>query len=435
MESGDTVATKRFDLPSLISKWRSVLPGHGSAADVDDGDEGFSLSEVGSYLRKLTSGWHGSAEPATESADAGPVADDDPGEQPAPASTWDDAWVPDRFLDGFEMTTYHMPARQRPEEEPANELTATLVRHGEPAHHLAVLYLHGWNEYFYQSHMAAAFEALGYDFYALDLHRYGRSLREGELPGYMEDVAEYDEEIDAALSRIAADHRHLVLYAHSTGGLIAALWASTHPGRLAGVVLNSPWLDLQGSSLIRAVAPPLMKGLATAKPTMVIPLPGGGDLYGRSLHRDYEGEWDYDLTMKPLAGNPIRPGWLNAVIAAQDKVAAGLAIDCPVLMVCSARSATPKVWGPEVSTSDIVLDVGLLAARAPLLGWHVTLVRLDGAVHDVSLSAKPVRDRYVEEIDRWDAAYVRPQRQPAVEPDGDEQADSQGARCHDDDRC
>jgi hypothetical protein len=41
------------------------------------------------------------------------------------------------------------------------------------------------------------------------------------------------------------------------------------------------------------------------------------------------------------------------------------------------------------------------------LGWHVTLVRLEGALHDVALSTQPVRQRYFDEIRRWDLAYVR----------------------------
>ena len=355
---------------ALIGKWRSVLRG-------DEAGPGTPTeAEVGSESDQP--GW------------------------------WADDWVRDAYLDGYESLTWHMPGRPHLREEGAGCLVATLVRRAPASRPRAVLYIHGWNEYFFQDHLARAWADLGYDFYALDLHRCGRSLQGDELPGYVGSVTDYYEEIDAAVDRLRQTHQFVVLNAHSYGGLIAALWASAHPDRLAGVVLNSPWLDLQGSSLIRTVAPPLMKGLATAKPTMVIPLPGGADFYGRSLHRDFQGEWDYDLTMKSLAGNPIRPGWLNAVIAAQDTVAEGLQIDCPVLMVCSARSTTPKVWGPEVSATDIVLDVGLLAARAPLLGWHVTLVRLDGAVHDVSLSARPVRDRYIDEIGRWDAAYVRP---------------------------
>ena len=51
-----------------------------------------------------------------------------------------------------------------------------------------MLYLHGWNDYFFQTHLADAFAALGFDFYALDLRRYGRSLRNGHLRGFITDL-------------------------------------------------------------------------------------------------------------------------------------------------------------------------------------------------------------------------------------------------------
>ena len=39
----------------------------------------------------------------------------------------------------------------------------------------AVLYVHGFCDYFFQTEMAEHFNAQGFDFYALDLRKYGRS--------------------------------------------------------------------------------------------------------------------------------------------------------------------------------------------------------------------------------------------------------------------
>ena len=93
-----------------------------------------------------------------------------------------------------------------------------------------MLYLHGWNDYFFQTHVADALSAAGFAFYALDLRRYGRSLRLGQLRGFIADLSEYDQELSAAADLIAADHEHLTLLGHSTGGLTATLWAADHPG-------------------------------------------------------------------------------------------------------------------------------------------------------------------------------------------------------------
>ncbi|MDR1807632.1 MAG: lysophospholipase [Propionibacteriaceae bacterium] len=326
---------------------------------------------------------------------------------PAEPSWWADTWVRDAYMEGYEDLTFHMPGYPHLKEEGEGYLTATLVRRCEPTQPRAVLYLHGWNEYFFEDHLAQMWAGLGYDFYALDLHRYGRSLHGDELPGYAESITDYYEEIDAAVDLIKETHQFVVVNAHSAGGLIAAMWASARRGKLVGLVLNAPWLDLSGSSPLRALTTAATKALAGKAATWEIPR-AENDIYIRSLHRAFSGEWSFDLALKRPSSNPVRPGWLNAVTRAQERIKEGLGIDVPILVVMSARSSVPKQRDDEdVTRTDIVLDVENVAARVPKLGWHVTLVRLEGALHDVALSALPVRERYFDEIRRWDLAYVR----------------------------
>lgn len=298
-----------------------------------------------------------------------------------------------------------MLGTSRHPDEGIGQLTATLVRRNRPRHARAVLYLHGWNDYFFQSHLADFWDELGYDFYALDLRRYGRSLHPGELPGYVDNLADYDLEIDAALERLRRHHATVVVCAHSTGGLTAALWAHRHPGQIAGLVLNSPWIDLQGSALLRAVASPIIRGLATRAATWPIPVRDNG-FYTRALHTNYDGAWDWDLTVKTTPTQPIRAGWLRAVMDGHAQVSQGLQIGCPVLALISARSSFRRRWSDEPSRCDVVLDVNRLAAQAPNLGRHVTLVRIEGAVHDISLSAAQVRADFFDQIRRWEGAYL-----------------------------
>ena len=54
-----------------------------------------------------------------------------------------------------------------------------------------MLYVHGWNDYFFQTHLADHMADLGFDFYAVDLRRYGRSLRRGHLRGFITDLDDY----------------------------------------------------------------------------------------------------------------------------------------------------------------------------------------------------------------------------------------------------
>ena len=86
----------------------------------------------------------------------------------------------------------------------------------------AMLYLHGYVDYFFQSRHAQEWAEHGYDVYALELRDYGRSIRPGREPNWITDLSSYDEEIDAALAFVRAQgHEIVVLDGHSTGGLLA----------------------------------------------------------------------------------------------------------------------------------------------------------------------------------------------------------------------
>ena len=315
-------------------------------------------------------------------------------------------WEPD-ILDGFESFDIPLPeAGRAPGESDEIEIVATLVRRagGERSDH-AVLYLHGWNDYFFQTHVADAFSAAGFAFYALDLRRYGRSLRLGQLRGFIADLSEYDQELSAAADLIAADHRQLTLLGHSTGGLTATLWAADHPDRVAGVILNSPWLDLQGSAMVRALGGPVIDALGGNRPTAALPLPDSG-FYARTIHVDHEGEWDYDTELKTSPSPAIRVGWLRAVLQGHQKVAAGLGLPMPVLVMTSAKTDFARKWHDGLRAVDTVLDVEQIARRATKLGRHVTIVKFDGGLHDLFLSRPAVRDRVLDEVVRWSGAYL-----------------------------
>lgn len=291
-------------------------------------------------------------------------------------------------------------------------VVATLTsRRADRSTRRAVLYLHGFCDYFFHTHVAEFCRALGYDFYALDLRKHGRSLLPHQTPNFCRDLREYYAEVDEAYRLVSErdDHDDVVVVAHSTGALIAALWA--HDRNECGMavpsafVFNSPWLDLQGSILLRTVGTRAIDEIGARRPYQVIPRNVAG-VYVESLHRDYRGEWDFRLDWKPAESFPVRAGWLRAIRRGHRRMHRGLDVGAPVLVLASARTTFTETWTDDVPRSDVVLDVEQIARWSPRLGPLVTIARLDGARHDVYLSDKAVRDDAFTLTARWLQAVV-----------------------------
>jgi alpha-beta hydrolase superfamily lysophospholipase len=299
-------------------------------------------------------------------------------------------------------------------------VVATLVRRraGSPSRR-AVLYVHGFVDYFFQTHLADFFVERGWNFYAIDLRKYGRSLLPHQTPNFCRSLAEYFPDLDEAMRIIREDDGHdLVLVSgHSTGGLITPLWAHTRrtAGLVDGLFLNSPFFDFNAPWFTRRPAAAAVAGIGRRFPYRVMPF-GLSPVYGQSLHADHRGEWRYELAWKPLAGFPVRAGWLRAIREAQRKLRAGLEIPAPILLACSTESFRGTRWHDSAHERDAVLDVRHMLRWAPGLGRHVTIIQIEGGRHDLTLSQLPARERLFSEADRWIGAYVAPARSDRPRP-------------------
>ena len=299
-----------------------------------------------------------------------------------------------------------------------------------PRHDRAVLYLHGRNDYFFQTWLADALLEAGYEFYALDLRTCGRAGAGYWSPHDVRDLRVHDEEIGEALRIIRSEHGHgaVVLNGHSTGGLQAVIWAKDHPGGVEAVTLNSPWLDLNSSALVRSYGSAWVDLISRWDPERIIDNPDESralrvagleaaaaraaelrgpaarsadrrtegapaapppadaaprdragdadadpgpielDMYARVLHRRWGGPWDWDLTLKPSPSFPVRAGFMAGIRRLQREVHHGLGIGEPVLLCCSTTTVGRGASIEQARHGDLVLSVEQMAA---LTGWLV----------------------------------------------------------------
>ncbi|OBH55645.1 alpha/beta hydrolase [Mycobacterium sp. E2479] len=324
--------------------------------------------------------------------------------------------MPD-VLPGYQQRTIALGA------DPAGEgdIVATLIRRGPepqqasgemaPATH-AVLAVHGYTDYFFHTELADHFAARGFAFYALDLHKCGRSHRDGQTPHFITDLKNYETELDQALAGIA-EHRQVLLYAHSAGGLIVPLWLDrlrrrdpTVHARVGGLVLNSPFLELPGPPILRhSVTVALIAGLSRVRSKGVARSPGEGG-YGTTLHRAYAGEFDYNLQWKPVGGFPITFGWLHAIRRGQARLHRGLDVGVPNLILRSDHSVHESSDPASMQCGDAVLDVTQIARWAGCIGNRTSVVPVTDAKHDVFLSLPGPREVAYRELDLWLDGYL-----------------------------
>ncbi|TGE10323.1 alpha/beta hydrolase [Hymenobacter fodinae] len=315
----------------------------------------------------------------------------------APASYSD--YVPDLLGEGFEQLTI------TPDDSPDYEgpVVSTLVRHlAEGPSTRAVLYVHGFNDYFFQRELALNYGAHQFNFYALDLRKYGRSIRSHQRPNNVRDLREYFHDLDAALARVRAEgNTTIVLSGHSTGGLIVSLymWYRKAKAGVAAMVLNSPFLEMHQPWLLRKFGIPMMKRLGARWPDMALKA-NLSPIYGESLHRSFQGEWDYNLDWKPNRVFSMNAGWLRAIRWGHAQVRRALGIEVPILVLHSDRTAR-RGHREDVFETDVVLNVAHIRELAPWLGTRVTTHALEGAIHDVFLSREKVRAEAYRVLFEW----------------------------------
>ncbi|MGH3474268.1 MAG: alpha/beta hydrolase [Aeromicrobium sp.] len=317
-------------------------------------------------------------------------------------------WQPDVLGDGYEQQVLELG------DDPDGQglIAGTLVRREAPEKPTgAVLYVHGFSDYFFQTALADFFTERGFAFFALDLRKCGRSRRPGQTPHYVSDLKHY---FDNELSRAMAAVRHetgdapVLLAGHSTGGLVLSLWLdrlNAGPGGakgagISGLVLNSPFFDLAGKPWMRSWGTQAFRVMARIRPFEPLKLPTHYG-YGSSLHASEHGKWDYDLEWKPIEGFPVTYGWINAIRRGHARLHRGLDVGVPSLVLRSTRSGSAPEWTPEVDELDAVLDTRQIARWSGCLGDEVTAVPIVGARHDVFLSNDEPRDEAYRVLDRW----------------------------------
>lgn len=299
---------------------------------------------------------------------------------------------------GYEQATLNFP------DDYEGQVTATLVRKkAEQPTSKAVLYIHGFIDYFFQTEMAEQFNQHGFDFYALDLRKYGRSHLPHQKFYNVREIAEYDAEITQALGIIGAEgHDAILLSGHSTGGLTTTLYAAHHPDHplIKALWVNSPFYDFNMNPIKKKLGLPNLSRVGKICPDLEFP----SELnkwYVTSLHKNLKGEWYFNLEWKKTTYPWVHLSFVRAIFEAQKEIHQGVTLKVPALVMHSDQSKNPKKWHKNVQTSDVILDVKHIDKYARKINGDVTISEIKNGVHDLVLSEKSVREHVYHQLFAW----------------------------------
>ena len=304
-------------------------------------------------------------------------------------------FIPDILGAGFESCSIKFP------DDYEGEVEATLIRClSSKKSRTAVLYVHGFNDYFFQRHLALAINNAGFHFYAIDLRKYGRSHLAHQKWFNLRDVSEYFPELDRAIEMMQEDGiENIILNPHSMGSLVAAAYLNQRGENknLKAVLFNSPFLEFNESWIARKIGIPIMAFMVRDVPATLFR--GGLDEnYGKSIYQDEKGEWEYKLAWKNIQSPAVNYGWLRAIYKAQHQLKKASHIQIPVVIFTSDRSYHQKKWTDDIQYSDAVLNVKHMWKYGKKLGDDVSFVIIPNAMHDLALSKAEIRKMYVEKL-------------------------------------
>lgn len=283
---------------------------------------------------------------------------------------------------------------------------STIVRRkGKATSRKGFLYIHGFNDYFFQSEMGERFAEEGYQFYAVDLRRYGRSKEPWQYPYNIRDMRKYYDDIDSAVVQMRRDGiEDITLGGHSTGGLTVISYAVDKGDAIPvqRVVTDSPFLAWNFNSFYRNMLIPGVRNLSAVIKNAKVPQ-GHCDGYAYSLLKEYYGEWTYNTDWKMIYSPPVTFSWVGQIQSTQNRVKKhGDRIAVPVLIMHSSRKVDGCNYDSDFMYGDAVLDpqmiqqVGLKIKKKSR--YPVEVCTIDSGLHDLILSLKPHRDAAYDSI-------------------------------------
>tara|TARA_B110000879_G_C11088250_1_gene477845 strand:+ start:87 stop:986 length:900 start_codon:yes stop_codon:yes gene_type:complete len=259
----------------------------------------------------------------------------------------------------------------------------------------AIIWVPGYNDYYYHFHIGEEMIKNNYDIWALFPHNYKRCSESF----YIDDIAKYFLQIDKIIEKMNDfNYDEIILYGHSAGGLTCVSYCKLgkYCNKISKLILNSPFLDFSNSNYSNFLLKYIVYYIGKFFKKICL----------REVNEDSENKLK-DYIMKNYyfsddfiynGDGPIYSGWVYTMVGYQTRFQNGmLKTDKPILVI-SSKTFTNNL---DNILGDDVLNVTEFDSWLCKLGSNVTNIKIKKALHDVLASDKQVVDKACVEIFKW----------------------------------
>lgn len=275
-----------------------------------------------------------------------------------------------------------------------------------PQEKAAVVMVHGFCEFFGKYHETAwKFYQAGYSIFFIELRGYGKSDRTYESSDhrvYVKDFREYENDLDALIHQVVIPQslsKKYILYSHSMGGAVSALYLEDYPKIFRCAVLSSPMLQINYGKIPDG-AVDIMGVYSKVRNMDFEYAPGQGPFdpnasYENSSAMDKD-RYDYQMDQRIMDpdyqtwGGTY--GWARAAQKACDRVFEHVRrIDTPILLCQAGNDRLVRLEGQNAF--DKACD-------------KVTLISFPDSKHELFNASDDIREKYYNSVISYFDAYA-----------------------------
>lgn len=262
----------------------------------------------------------------------------------------------------------------------------------------ALIWIHGYNDYYYNLYIGEKFIKNGFDIYAIKLRRYQQNNHDKIF--YCDNLNEYIQDIDNLFPRILEKkYKKIILYGHSMGGLVSSIYCKDgrYKDKITHLILNSPFFDFKLNFIEKFLIYYIIYYLGYFFPNLIIRSIDSNKV--NYLTQNIKKRFYINNNYKLNVLSPVYASWIKTVIDYQNRIKYNnLNLKIPILVLFCDKSTE---FTNSNQTGDDTLEVEHIDKYSENLGTNLKKYKFKNAIHDIFSSSLDIINDAFEITLNW----------------------------------